>query len=240
MAQSASSSGRSMLLVDTRRAMRLHRGCSAMAIVDLFRSMHIATGISTYHRRAGTAAPERLFGYTAAEAIGQHITLLIPADQPSTKRPASSPACVPANVSTTSKLTAPAQDSARSSRSPHRGKGERYHRRLEIARNITERRQALERQRLLLQEMNHRVKNCFALASASTMLKRAPAQSVKELASAVNERLGALARADAHPTGLYRRRRLDQACSHAPRPAQGRSCRLTDRRTPRAAWRSRG
>ena len=64
-----------------------------------------------------------------------------------------------------------------------------------IARDITERRRAQEQQNLLLREMNHRVKNLFALSSSVVSLSALSAETADELASAVCERLRALARA---------------------------------------------
>src|SRR5690606_34047237 len=64
-----------------------------------------------------------------------------------------------------------------------------------IARDITERRRAEEHYRMLMREMNHRIKNLFALAIGIVAISARSAGSVKELASAVRERLGALARA---------------------------------------------
>ena len=66
-----------------------------------------------------------------------------------------------------------------------------------IARDITELRRARERQRLLLREMSHRVKNLFALSSSIVSLSARSAASVQELAESVRERLSALARAHA-------------------------------------------
>ena len=141
---------------------------------------------------------ERLFGYTAAEAIGQHITLLIPADR------------LDEETGILARLRAGERidhfETVRRHKdgspidisltvSPIKSENGVVIGASKIARNITERRQALERQRLLLREMNHRVKNLFALASGVVMLSARSTQSVKELASAVNERLGALARA---------------------------------------------
>src|SRR6202023_1787606 len=66
-----------------------------------------------------------------------------------------------------------------------------------IARDISERRRAEEQQRMLLREMDHRVKNLFALTSGVVTLSARSVNSVAELASAVRERLSALARAHA-------------------------------------------
>ena len=64
-----------------------------------------------------------------------------------------------------------------------------------IARDITEHRRAQEQQRLLLREMNHRVKNLFTLAGGVVALSTRSARTVQELAEAVRARLGALSRA---------------------------------------------
>ena len=66
-----------------------------------------------------------------------------------------------------------------------------------IARDITERRRAEERQNLLVKEMDHRVKNLFALASSLVTLSARTAATPTELASAVSGRLHALGRAHA-------------------------------------------
>ena len=66
-----------------------------------------------------------------------------------------------------------------------------------IARDITERRRAEEFQHTLLREMDHRIKNLFTLSSSVVGLSARSAATAQELASAVTERLGALARAHA-------------------------------------------
>jgi len=66
-----------------------------------------------------------------------------------------------------------------------------------IARDITDRRRAQAQQHLLLREMDHRVKNLFALSSSIVSLSARSAETPAELASAVRERLAALSRAHA-------------------------------------------
>jgi PAS domain S-box-containing protein len=61
--------------------------------------------------------------------------------------------------------------------------------------DISERKRAQEQQRLLFREMNHRVKNLFTLAGTMVTLSARYAQTSRQLAEAVNERLVALARA---------------------------------------------
>jgi two-component sensor histidine kinase len=64
-----------------------------------------------------------------------------------------------------------------------------------IARDNSEAHRAQEQQQLLLREMNHRVKNVFALASGIVNVSARSAATPIELASAVSERLAALSRA---------------------------------------------
>jgi PAS domain S-box-containing protein len=64
-----------------------------------------------------------------------------------------------------------------------------------ISLDISERKQAQEQQRLLLREMNHRIKNLFALAGGVVTLSARSAETPNDLAEAVQERLAALARA---------------------------------------------
>ena len=53
-----------------------------------------------------------------------------------------------------------------------------------IARDITDRRRALEQQQLLLREMNHRVKNLFSLAGSIVTLSARSATTAQELFAA--------------------------------------------------------
>jgi two-component sensor histidine kinase len=64
-----------------------------------------------------------------------------------------------------------------------------------VCRDITQKKIAEKRQRLLLKEMNHRVKNLFAVASGVVAASARSATTAKELADVVRSRLGALARA---------------------------------------------
>ena len=66
-----------------------------------------------------------------------------------------------------------------------------------IARDISHRRRAEEQQRLILREMDHRVKNLFALASSIVRLSVRAASTPTDLCSTVEERLRALSRAHA-------------------------------------------
>lgn len=66
-----------------------------------------------------------------------------------------------------------------------------------IARDITDRRRAQEKQQLLLSEMDHRILNLFAVTSSIVNMSAQSAPSATALASTVSNRLHALARAHA-------------------------------------------
>lgn len=141
---------------------------------------------------------ERLFGYSADEMIGRPVTVLIPPDrldeepeilnrirrgeridhyETIRRRKDGSPVEISITVS------------------PIRGPDGIIVGASKIARDITERRRAEERQQLLLREMNHRVKNLFALSASLVSLSARQAATPAELAELVGARLSALARA---------------------------------------------
>jgi two-component sensor histidine kinase len=61
--------------------------------------------------------------------------------------------------------------------------------------DISDRKRTQEQQRVLLREMNHRIKNLFAVAGGVVTLSARSAGTPNDLAKAVSERLAALARA---------------------------------------------
>lgn len=61
--------------------------------------------------------------------------------------------------------------------------------------DVTQRRTAAEAQQLLTRELNHRVKNLFAIASGMVSMTARTAATPKEMAEALRGRLGALSRA---------------------------------------------
>jgi PAS domain S-box-containing protein len=141
---------------------------------------------------------ERLFGYTAEEVIGKPITLLIPLDRHGeesdilsriqrgeridhyeTVRQRKDGSLVEISLTVSPLKNAEGTVVGAS----------------KIARDITERRRAQEQQNLLLREMSHRVKNLFAVTSGLVTLSAHSARTPADLAEAVRERLGALARA---------------------------------------------
>lgn len=143
---------------------------------------------------------ECLFGYTAAEAIGKPVTILIPeerqdeepdilarirrgerVDHYETIRRRKDGSLV--NISLTVSAV--------------RNRDGKIIGASKIARDITERRRTEEQQNLLLREMNHRVKNLFAVSNSVVSLSARWAKTPQDLAISVGERLGALARAHA-------------------------------------------
>jgi PAS domain S-box-containing protein len=144
------------------------------------------------------AGAKRLFGYTAEEAIGRPVTILIPDDRLGEEKD------ILARIRRGERIEH--YETVRRHKdgtlidisltvSPVKNGEGRVVGASKIARDITERRLAQERQHLLLREMDHRVKNLFSLAGGIVSLSARTATTPSELASAVHQRLAALARA---------------------------------------------
>jgi PAS domain S-box-containing protein len=150
-------------------------------------------GVITSWNRGATA----LFGYTAEEAIGMSVTRLIPADrqdeEPSilsrirageriehyeTVRQRKDGTLIDISLS-----VSPLKDSTGAIVGASK-----------IARDITARKRAQEQEQLLIREMNHRIKNLFALASGIISLSARDADTPQALKANATERLAALAR----------------------------------------------
>lgn len=144
------------------------------------------------------AGAERLFGYTAEEALGQPVTMLIPAERLheetmilgnvragtriqhyETVRQRKDGSIVNISLTVSPIVTADGTIVGAS----------------KIARDITERVEAQKQQDLLLREMNHRIKNLLTLSSGLVSLSARYAETPGALATSVQERLSALARA---------------------------------------------
>jgi PAS domain S-box-containing protein len=153
---------------------------------------------------------QRLFGYTGEEAVGKPVTLLIPVDRQDeeprilerirrgeriehyeTVRQRKDGSLVDISLTV----------------SPIRDLHGNIVGASKIARDISGRKRAEERQDLLLREMDHRIKNLFALAIGIVSLSGRSARNVQDLVRSVRERLSALARA--HALTLSRGRRDD-------------------------------
>jgi PAS domain S-box-containing protein len=141
---------------------------------------------------------EQLFGYQAEEVVGKPITILIPED-----RLDEEPAIL-------AKLRAGQKvdhfDTIRRRKdgslldisltiSPIRDAHGTIVGASKIARDVSSRKREEERQRLLLGEMHHRVKNLFALTSGLITMASKSAASPEELADSMRQRLLALAAA---------------------------------------------
>lgn len=143
---------------------------------------------------------ERLFGYTSEEIIGQPILMLIPRDRQDEEPKILSRIRGGERIDhyeTVRRRKDGSLVEVSLSVSPIRSRDGRIVGASKIARDITERRLVEERQRLLLREMNHRVKNLFTLASSLVTLNARSAESPADLAACVAARLEALSRAHA-------------------------------------------
>lgn len=167
-------------------------------------------------------AAERLFGYTAEEAVGKSVTILIPADRHNEEP------MILERVRRGEKIDHYETIRRRKDGSlvdisitvsPIRNEKGEIVGASKIARDIRERKLAQERQELLLREMDHRVKNLFALAISVLRLSGRWARSVPELVDSASDRLSALARA--HTLTLSRGSR--DAPEEAAKPATLRS-----------------
>jgi len=143
---------------------------------------------------------QRLFGYTAEEAIGRSVTMLIPADRPNeepmildrvrrgeridhyeTIRQRKDGSLIDISLTV----------------SPIKDQEGKIVGASKIARDISDRRRIQQQQDLLLQEMDHRIKNLFALSASVVSLSGRSANTVQDLVNSARDRLTALARAHA-------------------------------------------
>jgi PAS domain S-box-containing protein len=144
------------------------------------------------------AAAERTFGYTEAEAIGQNVAMLVP------------PECVdelaqirqsletgePIDPFETVRLTKDGQRLDVSiAVSPLKNADGVLVGASIITRDISERRQAQERQKLLLAELSHRVKNTLAIVLSIANQTLSRSESFDEFAQSFRGRIEALAAA---------------------------------------------
>ena len=151
-------------------------------------------GIITSWNRGAT----HLFGFSPEEAIGRHITIIIPqerwpeedaiigrirrgesVDHFETVRQRKDGSLVDVALTI----------------SPVRTEGGDILGASKIARDISPAKRDAERQELLLREMNHRIKNLFAMVTGLISLSQRGADSADALADDLTTRIGALARA---------------------------------------------
>ncbi|MCX8995497.1 PAS domain S-box protein [Rhizobiaceae bacterium BDR2-2] len=141
---------------------------------------------------------ERLFGFSAAEMIGKSWQILVPEGQLDEGREMLSNGAAGSHVHLVETVHRHKDGSLidislRSS--PVYGPEGQVIGISRIARDITERRRAAERQQLMLREMDHRIKNVFALAMGVVSLSSGSATTPQEVSQAIRNRLAALARA---------------------------------------------
>jgi PAS domain S-box-containing protein len=140
-------------------------------------------------------AAERLFGYTAEEVIGRPVSILAPPDRENE---------MPANLERVRRgEKVERYETVRRRKdgslvevsltvSPIRDEAGRVVGASKIARDITARKQAEERQRLLIAELSHRIKNLFAVVQVLAERSASKATSAAECLEAFRGRLQAL------------------------------------------------
>ena len=141
---------------------------------------------------------ERIFGYTAEEAIGKPITFLMMPDRyeeevhilECLRRGERVPP-----LETIRRRKDGTLINVAVTMSPVRDADGRVIGASKIARDITARQQAQEAQSLLLAEMRHQINNLFAITNSLVMLSARAAKGPMEMAAAVQQRLAALSRA---------------------------------------------
>ena len=143
---------------------------------------------------------ERLFGFSSEEAVGRPVTIIIPPDrldeEPTILEKIHRGERIEHFETVRQRKNGSLVDISLTI-SPIRNSRGKIVGASKIARDITELKKARERQRLLLGEMSHRVKNLFALSGSIVSLSARSAKSPHELAESTRARLFALARAHA-------------------------------------------
>ena len=148
--------------------------------------------------RSWNGGAERIFGYTAEEMIGNSIIKVIPPELHDQEPVILSRIARGERIDrfeTIRQRKDGTQFHVSLTISPVRDRDGRIVGASKIARDITDLRHGQERQELLLREMNHRVKNLFAVASGVVALSSRSTSDAKELAKTVQARLSALSRA---------------------------------------------
>jgi PAS domain S-box-containing protein len=148
--------------------------------------------------RSWNRSAEFLFRYSAAEMIGQSITRIIPHDLLSEETEILRRIRAGERIEHYDTIRRRKDGSlvdVSITISPVRNKEGQIVGASKIARDIGERRRVQERQGLILREMNHRIRNLFALAGGLVTLTARHAETPEEMASSIRERMAALSRA---------------------------------------------
>ena len=188
------------MLVDiTERKRNEEAAWHYAAIVESSNDAIISTDINGIIMSWNSGA-QRLFGYTSQEAVGKPVTILIPPNRHDEE------ARILERIrrgERTNHYETVRQRKDESSVdisltvSPIRDLRGKIIGASKIGRDISDRKRAEERQDLLLREMDHRIKNLFALAISIVSLSGRSASNVQDLVRSLRERLSALARAQA-------------------------------------------
>ena len=198
--QSGAIAGAVNMLVDLTERKRADEHAQRLAAIVAFSEDAIASkdldGIITSWNRGA----ERLFGYAADEIVGKSVLILIPAERQH-EEPVILARIRDGDVIDHYETIRRRKDGSlidiSLTVSPIRNAEDRVIGVSKIARDITERRKAEERQQLLVREMAHRVKNLFAVCAGVVSLSVRYAGNPGDLAAAIRERLAALSRAQA-------------------------------------------
>ncbi len=148
--------------------------------------------------RSWNRGAERIFGYTAKEIVGRSITTLMPKDLHHEEPEIIARIMAGERVDHYETIRQRKDGSlfhVSVTISPIRDRAGKIIGASKIARDIDVTKRAHEAQSLLLREMNHRVKNLFAVASGVVALSARSPGSDQELAHTIQSRLAALARA---------------------------------------------
>jgi PAS domain S-box-containing protein len=182
-------------ITDRKRAEQAAQQLAAIVVSsdDAIISKDLNSIITSWNRGA-----EALFGYTPEEVIGKPVTILIPDEMPDEE-----PKILDRirrgervdHYETVRRRKDGGRVEISLTVSPIKDDNGLIIGASKVARDITERRRALEQEHLLLREMNHRVKNLFSLANSIVSLSARSASTPRELAKSVGDRLAALARA---------------------------------------------
>jgi PAS domain S-box-containing protein len=184
-------------ITDRKRAEEIKQRLAAIVQFsdDAIISKNLAGIIESWN-----AGAERIFGYSANEAIGQSIEILIPPDRLSEE-----PKIIEHirrgervdHYETVRRRKDGSLIDISLTISPIMDENGTVIGASKIARDVTERHRAQEQRELLFREMDHRIRNLFTLAGSVVTLSARSADTPKELTTIVRDRLDALARAHA-------------------------------------------
>jgi PAS domain S-box-containing protein len=183
-------------IVDVTSRKQAEQEARALAAIvessdDAIASSDLEGTITSWNRSA-----ERLYGYTAEEVIGRSVTILIPADRQDEEDSILERIAAGQHVDHYETIRCHRDGTlidVSLSVSPIKDANGGVIAAAKIARDITERKRAIERQKLLLHEIKHRIKNSLAMVQA-IVNQTLPSISQQER-DELEGRLHALARA---------------------------------------------